>query len=182
MALRLFRSTGYSTLLMPGESRLAPHPGKLIFWASIWLGVVCNVAVWRLLAGDPAGLRTAVSSSLVIAGTTGLGFSILGWRRTLKPAVTLGLIAGALVASALWTQQLPIETLWHGPSRTWLPAWASLLRWQVLVLVMVLAVVPIVTLWNVSLRRLPGPVQMRVNLTGCVLAALVLGAGLALLA
>jgi hypothetical protein len=27
MALKLFRSTGHSTLLMPGETRLAPHPG-----------------------------------------------------------------------------------------------------------------------------------------------------------
>lgn len=181
MALKLFRSTGYSTLLMPGETRLATHPLTLVLWASLWLGLACNVEVWRLAAGTATAPRVALASVAVIGGASGLVFSLLGWRRTLKPTITLALIAAALVACGLWSQQLPIGTLWHGPSRALLPPWASFLRWQVLALVLVLAVVPIVALWNVPIRRLPGASQMNANIAGTVLAAAVFAAGVALL-
>ena len=180
MALRLFRTTGYSTLLMPGEARLATHPARLVLWASLWLGLACNVALWRWLAGT-GGWREALGSLLVIGGGAGAVFSLLGWRRTLKPAITLALIAAALVAAGLWSQQLPMETLWQGPSRTLLPAWSSFMRLSVLAQVLVLAVVPIVWLWNHGIRRLSGPVQLRSNLTGAVLAALAFAVGLAVL-
>jgi lipid A ethanolaminephosphotransferase len=75
-----------------------------------------------------------------------------------------------------------VEILWQGPPRTWMPAWASFMRWQPLVLVAVLAVVPIVTVWNMQVRRLTGPDQLRSNLWGAFLAAIVFGAGLLLLA
>jgi lipid A ethanolaminephosphotransferase len=180
MALRLFRTTGYSTLLMPGEARLATHPATLVLWSSLWLGLACNVALWRWLAGT-GDWREALGSVLVIAGGSGAIFSLLGWRRTLKPAITFALIAGALVAAGLWSQQLPMDTLWQGPSRILLPAWASFMRVRVLALVLALAVVPIVWLWNHAIRRLPGPVQLRANLTGAVLAALAFAAGLVVL-
>jgi lipid A ethanolaminephosphotransferase len=180
MALRLFRTTGYSTLLMPGEARMATHPATLVLWASLWLGLACNVALWRWLAGT-GDMREALGSVLVIAGASGAFFSLLGWRRTLKPAITLALIAAALVAAGLWSQQLPMETLWQGPSRILLPAWASFMRVSVLALVLALAVVPIVWLWNHGIRRLPGPVQLRTNLTGAAFAALAFAAGLFIL-
>lgn len=178
MALRLFRTTGYSTLMMPGEARVAPHPARIALWASLWIGLACNVAVWRLFTGDLAGLRTAATSFAILAGGSGLLFSLLGWRRTLKPTVTLALMVASLLACGLWSQQLPIDTLWQAPSRAVLPNWASFLRWQLLALVMVLGVVPIVTVWNMSMRRLPGPSQMRANMAGAFWAGLVLAAGI----
>lgn len=180
MALRLFRTTGYSTLLMPGESRVATHPAMLVLWASLWLGVVCNVAVWRLLGGT-GDARLALASAAVVAGGCGIVFSLLGWRRTLKFVITLALIFGAVVAAGLWSQQLPVETLWRGPPRSMLPAWTSFMRWEVLALLLVLAVVPIVWLWNHAVRRLSGPVQLQSNVAGAVVGAAVFGAGLYLL-
>lgn len=180
MALKLFRTTGYSTLLMPGEARVAPHPARLVLWGSLWLALACNVGVWRLLLGHEADWREVLASVLVIGGIACAVLSLLGWRRTLKPALTLALITGALLADGLWTQQLPIATLWQGPLHTWMPAWTSFLRWQGLVLVLVLAVVPIVATWNAQLRRLSGPAQLRVNLLGIVLGAVLFGAGLLL--
>jgi glucan phosphoethanolaminetransferase (alkaline phosphatase superfamily) len=180
MALRLFRTTGYSTLLLPGEARLATHPARLVLWASLWLALACNVATWRFLAGS-VDLRTAAASVALIAGGSGFVFSLLGWRRTLKPVITIGLIAGALVAAGLWTQQLPIATLWQGPPRTMLPAWTSFMRWQVLAMVLVLAVVPVVWLWNHGVRKLPGHAQLQSNFSGALIAAAVFGAGLFLL-
>ena len=180
MGLRLFRTTGYSTLLMPGEARIAPHPARLVLFASLWLGVACNVAVWRALAGS-VDWRTAAAATALVSGGAGVFFSLLGWRRTLKPAITLALILGALVGAGVWNQRLPIETLWHGPPRTLLPPWTSFMRWEVLAMVLLLAVVPIVWAWNHPLPRLSGPAQLRSNLAGAFVAALVFGAGVFLL-
>ena len=180
MALRLFRTTGYSTLLMPGETRKATHPAWLVLWASLWIAFACNVAVWRFLGGT-VDWRAALGSAAVIGGAAGVFLSLLGWRRTLKLAITLLVLAAALAAAGVWTQQLPVHTLWQGPPRAMLPAWASFMRWQVLLLVLVLAVVPVVWLWNHPVRRLSGPAQLRSNLAGACVAALVFGAGVFLL-
>lgn len=180
MALRLFRTTGYSTLLMPGEARIAPHPARLVLWASLWLALACNVAVWRFLGGTVDG-RPALAAVLLIGGGAGVVFSLFGWRRTLKPVITIALIAGALVAAGIWSQQLSVDTIWQGPPRTLLPAWTSFMRWQVLAIVLVLAVVPIVWLWNQSVRRLPGPKQLQANMGGALLAAAFFAAGVFLL-
>lgn len=178
MALKLFRTTGYSTLLMPGESRVAPHPARLVVWGSLWLALACNIAVWRLLTGFGSDWRATLASVLVIAGGSGIVFSLLGWRRTLKPALTLALIGGALFAAGTWSQQLPVESLWRGPPRTWMPAWTSFMRWQVLALVLMLAVIPIVWLWNTSVRRISGQKQFQSTLAGAALSAFVLAAGI----
>jgi lipid A ethanolaminephosphotransferase len=178
MALKLFRSTGYSSLLMPGESRVATHPSWLVLGASVWLGVVANVGLWRLLGGTASDARAALASVLLVAGANGIFLNVFGWRRTVRAAVTLALIIGALVACGLWSQQLPVEALWHGPSRSLLPGWASFLRWQVLALILLLAVVPIVWVWNHSLRRISGPAQLKANAAGAVISAVVFVAGL----
>ena len=180
MGLRLFRTTGYSTLLMPGEARKATHPARLVLWASLWIAVVSNVAVWRFLGGS-ADWRAALGSAAVIGGAAGIILSLLGWRRTLKLAITLLVLAAALSAAGVWTQQLPVHTLWQGPPRTMLHARASFMRWQVLLLVGVLAVVPVVWLWNHPVRRLSGPAQLRSNLAGAFVAGLVFAAGVFLL-
>ncbi|MBC5785672.1 hypothetical protein H8N03_22210 [Ramlibacter sp. USB13] len=177
MALRLFRTTGYSTLLMPGEARVRPHPARLVLWASLWLALASNVGVWRLLLQRSDDWRNAVASVLLIGGASGAVLSLLGWRRTIKPALTLALIAGFLVADGLWSRQLPIAALWQGPPRTWMPDWASFLRWQGLALGLVLAVIPIVAVWNAQVRRLSGPAQLRSNLWGAALAGALFFAG-----
>ena len=178
MALRLFRTTGYSTILMPGETRVRPHPARLVLWGSLWLALASNVGVWRLLLQRTTDWRSALASVLLVGGASGVILSLLGWRRTLKPAMTLAFIAGVLIADGLWSRQLPVEALWQGPPRTWLPDWASFLRWQAWALVLVLAVLPIVATWNAQTRRLSGPAQLRSNLWGAVLAALLFAAGL----
>lgn len=170
MALRLFRSTGYSTLLMPGETRRSTHPAQVVLGASLWLGVVCNVAVWRLLTGQGEP-RHVLASIAFLTGVCGVVFSVFGWRRTLKPVVTLFLAAGAVLACGLWSQQLPVETLWQESVHALWVSWPSFMRWQVLAIVAVLGLVPMVWLWNMPLRRLPGPAQLRVNLLGAVIAA-----------
>lgn len=180
MALRLFRTTGYSTLLMPGETRVRPHPARLVLWGSLWLALASNVGVWRLLLQRSDDWRNTLASVLLIGGASGAVLSLLGWRRTIKPALTLAFIAGFLVADGLWSRQLPVEALWQGPPRTWLPDWTSFLRWQALALVLVLTVLPMVSAWNASMRRLSGPAQLKANLWGAALALVIFFGGVLL--
>jgi lipid A ethanolaminephosphotransferase len=165
---------------MPGEARLAMHPAWLVLLASLWIGLACNAGVWRLAVGGGSPRAVAATAAL-LAGGSGVILSLLGWRRTLKLAVTVLLIVAALFACGLWVQDLPVQNLWQQRPRALLPPWPNFLRWELLVLLLVLAVVPIVWLWNLQLRRLPGPAQLQSNISGALLGALVFGAGLALL-
>ena len=57
-----------------------------------------------------------------------------------------------------------------------IPPWASFLRWQVLLLIAVLAVAPAIWVWNAQVRRLPGPSQLVFNGVGMLVAVAVLAA------
>lgn len=178
MSLRLFRTTGYSTLLYPGETRVATHPAWLVAGVSLWLGLACNVELWRLAAGTSSvTLTRALVSGALVAAASGLVLSLLGWRRTLKATATLLLFAGAVVASGLWVQDLPLEGLWTLPARRLLPAWPNLLGWQLPALLAALGLLPAIWVWQAQLRRLAGPVQLRSNLLGMALCGTVLAAG-----
>ncbi len=175
MALKLFRHTGYSTLLQPGEARLAPHPGWLVLAVSVWVALGCNVALWRFDAP-----RAVLATAALVGGASAAVLGLLGWRRTLKLAVTAVLLAAALLACGLWVQDLPVSALWQQRPRALLPPWPSFLRWPVLLLLMALALLPMLWVWNLTLRRLHGAQQLRANLLAFLLGGAAFAAGLAL--
>ena len=182
MALKLFRSTGYSSILMAGETtRLALHPGWMILAASLWAGFACNVALWRQAGGTvPAdGMGPALALGLSVAGACGVVLSLFGWRKTLKPAATLILFTAALAATSIWSEGVPVDSalLGRGLASLILPSWASLLRWQVTLVLGALALVPVIWMWHTALRRLPGPEQLSVNIVGSLIGAAVLATG-----
>lgn len=182
--LKLFRSTGYSSILVPGETRVATHPGWLVLGLSLWVGFACNVGLWRVVvAGQPEQLRVALTAGVLVAAATGILLSLLGWRRTFKPAATVCLVLAALAACGIWVQALPFDTrLMANGLRALLPTWPSLMRWQVPALLVVLALIPVWWLWTTPLRRLSGPSQLAVNVTGMAIGAAVLLASGTLLA
>jgi glucan phosphoethanolaminetransferase (alkaline phosphatase superfamily) len=186
MSLKLFRSTGYSSLLTVGERQGTMHPAWIVLVCSVWAGFVCNVGLWRELAGGSVagtGMVQSLALGVFVAAACAVALSLLGWRRTIKPASTFVLIASALAACAIWAQAIPIDnSLAHKPlANIILPPWASLLQWQVLVVLVLLAAVPTVWVWNTHLRRLPGPRQLVVNLVGAAAGALALAASALLL-
>jgi glucan phosphoethanolaminetransferase (alkaline phosphatase superfamily) len=186
MSLKLFRSTGYSSLLTVGERQGTMHPVWLVLACSAWAGFACNVALWREVAGSAGagiGIVQALALGLFIAAACTVALSLLGWRRTIKPASTLVLVTSALAACAIWGQSIPVDgALAHKPlASIILPPWASLLQWQVMSVLVLLAAVPTVWVWNAHLRRLPGPRQLAVNLVGAGAGALVLAASALLL-
>jgi glucan phosphoethanolaminetransferase (alkaline phosphatase superfamily) len=181
MSLKLFRSTGYSSIFAPGQSRVAMHPGWIVLATSVWAGVVCNVAIWRELArssAETAGWPRALTLAVFLSAACALVLSVLGWRRTLKPTATLVLLIVALVACSVWSQALPIDAslLDKQLSSVILPPWASLLRWQVSALLAGLALVPTVWAWNSKVRRLSAQQQLSATVMGILLSVVLLGA------
>jgi lipid A ethanolaminephosphotransferase len=179
MALKLFRSTGYSSILMAGETRLPMHPGWMILTMSAWAGFACNVALWRQLAGTGAGMGTALAQVLLVAGASATVISLLGWRKTIKPAATLVLLAAALSACSIWSDGLPVDgmLLGHGMAGLLLPSWPSLFRWQVWALLTGLALIPMTWMWHTPLRRLSAQRQLNVNFVGSLIGAALMGVG-----
>jgi lipid A ethanolaminephosphotransferase len=139
-----------------------------------WIGLACNVALWRAVRTfSPAALVPALLGAVFITGASIALLSLLGWRRTLKKAATLTLLLAALAAAAIWIQDLPIDAnLFNRGLRVLLvPSWPALLRWQMPALLALLGLLPMLWVWGAQLRRLPGPQQLAVNATGTALGA-----------
>jgi hypothetical protein len=179
MSLKLFRSTGYHSILSPGETRISMHPGWAVVASSLWIGFACNPWFWRSLSEGGPGLLAATLQGVAITGGAGSVISLFGWRRTLKPMTTLLLGAAALVAAGVWTQDVALGgTLESQRAVLALPSWASLFGWQVPTLLGLLGLLPMLWLWNKHLRRLSGSAQLGANLTGMALGATITGGAL----
>lgn len=163
MSLKLFRSTGYHSILDPGEARIAPHPAWAVAGVAAWIGLADNVWLWRALAGAGPSPLKALLVGIGVAGTVGTLLSVLCWRRTFKPAATFLLLVGALLAGGIWLQGAELQAAFGGALPALLPPWTSLMRWQVPTALVVLGVVPVLVLWNVTVRRVPGPAQLEAN-------------------
>jgi glucan phosphoethanolaminetransferase (alkaline phosphatase superfamily) len=181
MSLKLFRSTGYSSIFAPGQSRVAMHPGWMVLATSTWAGFVCNVGLWRDLSHSPVeglGLGEVLALAVFVSAACGLVLSVLGWRRTLKPAATVVLLLSALAACSIWGQALPVDAslLEKGLSGLFFPPWASLLRWQVSAMLAGLALVPTVWTWNTKVRRLSARQQLSATVMGILISVVLLAA------
>ena len=173
MSLKLFRSTGYSSILAPGESRVATHPGWVVAAVSLWIGFACNVALWRALrtADSAPGLGRSLLAGVFIAAACAALLSLLGWRRTLKRAATALLLLGALATASIWVQGRPLDgnLFGQGLRSLLLPGWSGLLRWQFPAILVGLGLGPMVWVWQLQVRRLPGPRQLAANMTGMLI-------------
>ena len=171
MALKLFRSTGYSSILSAGETRVAVHPGWLILATSLWVGFACNPALWR-----GVGAAQSLLAGAFIAAAVAAVLSLLGWRKTVKPAALLILFVMALAASAAWQATPPAENA--SASMSWSSlfalSWPDLLHWRAGVLLAALALPPATWICKTRFRRLSGSHQLGVNLTGMLAAGAVL--------
>lgn len=182
MSLKLFRHTDYAqSILSPGETRFAMHPGWAVLVASVWIGLVCNAWLWRALAGDHGLLLPALAIGLTAGGAAGFVLSLLGWRRTFKFTATLLVLAAAAVATGVYTQGLSLDAAMANKQfLALMPAWASLFGWQVPTMLALLGGAPVIWLWSQQLRRLDGSSQLAANIAGMVLAAVVVAGGLVL--
>jgi lipid A ethanolaminephosphotransferase len=185
MGLKLFRTTGYSTLLdtqtaaawkSSGSIALGRNPLGLLSIVSAWIATVGNLALWRELgrlgklhsAGDYA---FAAAMAVIIFGALGLIFSLLAWRHTIKPLLALLLIATALGMHFMLSYGIVIDTpmitnvLQTDPRET-----RDLLNWKLFFTLLIVAGLPIAWMWRQQVQRLRWSAQLLRNV-GYVLAA-----------
>lgn len=178
MSLKLFRTTGYSTMLLPGEARLAPMPGWAVAAVGAWIALACNVNLWQaVLDVDAAALGLALVRALLVGGGLGMALSLVCWRRTFKPLASTLLVLAAASAASTWLHKLPAGLITPAPEQLF-PGWAALLDWRVSTMLGVLGLLPTLVLWSTPLRRLAGPAQLAANLKGIGFGALLATAGL----
>lgn len=158
-------------------------PLWLVVLASLWIATVCNVALWRELSRLPGlsgGQAAVISVALVLVitlATTAL-LSLLAWRWTLKPAITLFLLSAAFGAYFMMAYGVVIDkTMMVNTLQTDVRETRDLLNWRLLATVLVLAVLPLVLLWRQKVRRASAARQLLGNFAtlagACVLLVLV---------
>lgn len=179
MSLKLFRSTGYASILDAGEVTVATHPVWAWLGVSLWLGFACNVALWRAIGSPATGptLAFALGLGVAVAAAAGIVLSLLGSRKTFKPAAVLLLLAASVVAYAIWDRGWMLDA---GVVARGLPSgpgtFPNIMRWQFAAMVFVLGILPAMWLRGVTLRRLDKPQQFQMRLACLVLSAIVLAA------
>jgi len=170
MSLRLFHITEFAnSMLTPAEQREARHPALLLLLASLWLALAGNTPLWRELARLPMDGGSLVWIGLCFALLTtaalGLLLSLLNWPWLLKGVITLLLWLAALNSVLLWSGQAYLSA---GAVPQGLPAVLGQLRalplWQVGLVFAVLALVPSLWIWQLSLRRIAPPIRLPQNL------------------
>jgi lipid A ethanolaminephosphotransferase len=161
MSLRLFHITEFaeSRLLSPASQRDASHPFVLVLLFSLWLASICNLALWQALSrlpdlGTGAVWRIGIGLALMMACAFIMLLSLLTWRWTLKLSLTLLLLLAAFNAHFMLTQGTFINAdlirrILHNPA----VQLRALLSWQFFMIVLLLAVVPIILLWRMPVRR-----------------------------
>jgi lipid A ethanolaminephosphotransferase len=193
MSLKLFRVTEFaeSAFFSPQAQRGAVHPAVVALVASVWLASVGNMALWQTLSSGIAPLPEPGSTKLLTGLALGVlavaamlvPVSLLCWRWTLKPGITLLLFAAALGTCLLWLQHragnpLAIGTdqvtqLLLGPQRQW----SRFLNWECGMTLLLVALLPSLLLWRTPVRRIPPGQHVLMNAIFLIAAyALITGA------
>lgn len=182
MSLRLFHITEFAnSMLSPAEQREARHPALLLLLASLWLALAGNLPLWRELARLPMDAGSFVwitlCFALITAAALGLLLSLLNWPWLLKGVITLLLWLAAFNTVLLWAGHAYLSA---GALPQGLPVVLGQLRalplWQTALALAVLALVPMVWVWRLTLRRVALPTRLPQNLLLALLCTCLLAA------
>lgn len=159
-------------------------PAVVTVIAALWIASVANLALWRAFAGLPEltngrGLAFGLDFAVMIAALHVALLSLLNWRWTLKPALTLLLLAAAGGAYFMLSYGVVIDrTMMVNVLLTDTREARELLSWRLLGTLLVLGVLPAAWLWRTPLRWVGGARQLARNAILFVAASAVLvGAG-----
>ena len=148
------------------------RPLWVVVLASFWIATFCNVALWRTLAHLPdlsssQAITVSMAMALVIGLATAGLLSLLAWRWTLKPVITLFFVSAAFGAYFMMAygvvidKAMMINTLQTDARET-----RDLLNWRLLATLLGLAVLPCVGLWRQHIRLQNPKRQAVANLAG----------------
>ena len=144
----------------PNQTANALHPAWVVVLVSVWLATACNVPLWREVAALPGqgslrGWGFALAFALIVAGGNAALLSLLAWRFTLKPVVTLLLLVAAFGAYFMMAYGIVIDaSMLTNALQTDLRESSDLLSWRMPVTVLALAAPPLLWLYPRPVRRL----------------------------
>jgi len=155
------------------------RPLWVVVLASFWIATFCNVALWRALARLPdLSSSQAVTVSLAMALVIGLAtaglLSLLAWRWTLKPVITIFFVSAAFGAYFMLAYGIVIDkAMMINTLQTDAREARDLLNWRLLATLLVLAVLPCAGLWRQHIR-LQSPMRQAVSNLTALLASVAL--------
>lgn len=172
MSLNPIRSpeASASGLAADAATRRGLHPMVLMLATSVWLATLGNVALWRQLAqlpelANPRGLAFGLAFGLAIAAASVALQSLFAWRWTLKPVLTLFLIAAAAGAYFMLAYGVVIDpTMMENVVQTDPREARDLLNWRLVLTLALLGILPALWVWRTPVRRLGAGRQVLVNL------------------
>ena len=154
----------------------------LVIAASLWLAVLGNLALWKNLLRVPDltgwhGVGFGVAFALIIASVIASLLSLLAWRFTLKPAITLLLLLAAFATHYMLMYGVVVDTpMLVNVLQTDTREARDQLSWRLWLTVIALAGLPTVWLWRQPMAKQPITQQMLRN-AGLFAGALVLTFG-----
>jgi len=162
------------------KSTFKVSPFWLVIAASVWMATATNLALWQTLSqlgqlSNPAGWAWVAGLALIIATALCVLLSALAWRATLKPALSVLLLASALGAHFMQSYNLVIDAtmmvnvLQSDPREA-----ADLLTPRLFMMLLVLGVLPTWLVWCMPVRYARAPRQLLHNLLQAGGAILVL--------
>ena len=157
-------------------------PARLIFLATFWMVALGNWPLWEQLARLPElanwrGVAFGLAFAVIIGGGIALLLALLAWRFTLKPALTLFLLAAAFGAYFMHTYGVVIDrSMMVNTLSTDSREVRDLLSWRMALVVGVLGLLPAVAVWRARLAWPGWPRQLLRNL-GLALLSLALAVG-----
>lgn len=156
------------------------NPLTLAALASVWIATVCNWPLWRSLGALPemASARGALfmlAFGGVIASACLLLLAVAAWSRSVKFVIAVFLISAALCAHFMGSYGVVIDpTMMLNVVQTDVRETRDLMGWPMLLSVLLLAVLPLLVLWRLPVRRLKFAAQLGRNLLVMVLMCLVI--------
>ena len=146
---------------------ISPFGAALL--AALWIAGIGNLALWRAMADLPEvanarGLAFGIGFGVAIAAIHVALFSLLAWRWTLKPVITLFLLAAAGGAYFMLSYGVVIDrSMMVNVLLTDGREARELLSLRMLGALLVLGVLPAVLLWRARIAWAPPLRQLRQN-------------------
>ncbi|MEO8152803.1 MAG: phosphoethanolamine--lipid A transferase [Rhizobacter sp.] len=162
------------------------NPLTLAWLGSAWMASLANWPLWQALNQLPemASLRGRlfmVAFCGMVMALTALVLTVAAWRWSIKPVLTLFLLAAAAGAHFMGTYNVVIDsTMIVNVLQTDLRETRDLLSLRLLIGLLILAVLPLIWLARARVRRVSTWRQLKLNVFGAVAAFVMLVALLTL--
>jgi lipid A ethanolaminephosphotransferase len=156
------------------------NPLTLAALASAWLASACNWPLWRAMSALPElnsarGVLFMLAFGGIIFCATVWLLSLAAWARSIKVVIAVFLISAALCAHFMGSYGVVIDpTMMLNVVQTDVRETGDLVGWPMLVSVLLLAVLPMIFLWRLSVRRVNLGAQLGRNLLVMVLSSVVI--------